>query len=227
MLTADCARTVTRLLLFNLMAFASSGVMASIAARAIAFQDKVEAAEVVALVKITGLKHIVDAPGGTTCGRSYEADVLERFKGTIGQRLVFSTNGPGVALPFYEPAVGDSMLVLLRHAASTDELPDSALPDVINQKTSASCVQKLSRLRFWQGNAINESSYLIEKRPVVGNQADLWLVFLESRTVLPYRLHSADRPYDAACAGAECLTDPRRIVPWSIMESEIRTWAAR
>lgn len=214
--------TISAAILFSLVL---SGVrcLASVTSLPVKLEVKIHTAEIVAFVRVKKIEEMAGS-SGRSCGTNYTLDVIRSYKGTVSKHISFASDASAVALPFYKVKVGDQLLVLLRAAKFPDETLDSNVPDVIQQPSEPSCMRLLSANRFIEGNAVGESGYLVEQRTVVGSAVTDWLLYMDSSTVMPYEISRSDLPYRPDCGTAQCKTDPRRLVPWSLIDTQISSW---
>jgi hypothetical protein len=168
------------------------------------------------------------APEGSSrgyCGTNYEMEVLATFKGDLRQRFTLSAYGSWISLPFYEVAVGDELLLLLTQAEGNNFPNSGVARDVIHKPLSPAqqlaCSRKLSK---WKLSRTNESGFLLVPRKSSSGEQSLWFAFVGSRTLVPPVAAAKEIPFDEACEGEPCREVVRRMVPWPLVEGEIRRW---
>ena len=171
------------------------------------------------------------APEGSDlgyCGTNYEMEILAAFKGGLRQRFTFSAYGAWIALPFYEVAVGDEVLLLLTQAEGNDFPNSGVARDVIHEPPSVAqqlaCERKVSK---WKLSRADESAFLLVPRKSSSAEQTLWIGFVRSRTIMPSVAAAKEMPFNEACQGESCQRDLRRMVPWPLVEGEIRRWMSK
>jgi hypothetical protein len=208
----------------------------SMAAHAITFQMKqplwksIAGADVVVSARVMAVSKQLapEASSRGYCGTNYEMETLVAFKGNLHQRFTFSAYGAWIALPFYEVAVGDEVLLLLTQAEGNDFPNSGVAADVIHEPPSVAqqlaCERKLSK---WKLSRADESAFLLVPRKSSSAEQSLWIAFARSRTLMPSGAAAKEMPFDEACQGEWCQKDLRRMVPWPLVEGEIRRWMSR
>jgi hypothetical protein len=190
-------------------------------------EASIAAAEVMVRARVLTISREVATEGSKReyCGTNYQMETLVTLKGQLPQRFTFSSYGSPHALPFYEVAVGDELLLLLNQSAGNEFLSWNVASDVIRETPSSAqqltCARKLSK---WKLSRADESSFLLLPRKSSSADQSPWIVYARSRTIMPSAAAAQDTPYDPACEGESCQRDFRRMVPWSFVEPEIRRW---
>lgn len=189
-------------------------------------QQSIAAADVVVHARVVAVSKELSPEGSSRgyCGTNYDMETLAVFKGKLQQRFRFSAYGSWIALPFYDVAVGDELLLLLTQAAGNDFPNSGVARDVIRKPLSPAQQQACSRkLSEWKLSRADESGFLLLARKSSSDHS-LWIAFARSRTMMPPVAAAKEMSYDEACEGESCQKDLRRMVPWLLVEQEIRSW---
>jgi hypothetical protein len=190
-------------------------------------RQSIAAAEVVVHARVMAISKQLVPEGSMRgyCGTNYQMETLVAFKGELSQRFTLSAFGSEIALPFYEIAVGDELLLLLTQAEGNDFPNSGVAPDVIHPPPSPAqqlaCSRKLSK---WKLSRAQESGFLLVPRKSSSAEQSLWIAFARSRTIMPPVAAAKEMPYSEDCEGESCQRDLRRMVPWPLVEEEIRRW---
>lgn len=186
-------------------------------------EKSIGAADVVvhARVVATSKEFYQDNSKQRYCGANYEMEALSTFKGKLQRRFRFSSFDSPVALPFYDVSVGDQLLLLLNRDNENPAVDPGAIDGPWSSAEGVACLRKLATLRL---SRADESGFLLVPRKSSSAEQLLWIAFARSRTVMPSVAAAKEMPYSEECEGESCQRDLRRMVPWPLVEGEIRRW---